>query len=296
MQSDALDAIAGNSLFFKCENVQLGGAFKFRGAYTALAALTDEQRARGVVAFSSGNHGQGIALAAAMLGARATIVMPRGAPSVKLDATRAHGAEVVLYDPATEDREAVARALAAEQGALLVPPFDDERIIAGQGTVALELLGQAPELDVILVPVGGGGLLSGCAVVVRALRPQAKIFGVEPAGANDWQLSWRRGERVAIKAANTIADGLRPTSPGKLTWPLARAHADGIISVTDGEIAAAMRALLVHAQLRVEPSGAAAPAAALSRKLDAPRGRVGVVISGGNVDPETFDRLAGSVV
>jgi len=291
VRSAALDAIAGNSIFFKCENAQFAGAFKFRGAYNALAQLSEADRERGVVTFSSGNHGQGIALAASMLRMRAAVIMPRGAPAVKLDATRRHGAEIVLYDPASQDRESVARSLAAERGALLVPPFDDLRIMAGQGTVALELIEEVPDLDVLLVPVGGGGLLAGCAVTLRALRPEAKVFGIEPSGADDWRQSWQRGERIAIAEAKTIADGLRPTAPGKLTWPIVRAHADGILTVSDEEIVSAMRALLVHARVRAEPSGAAAPAAALSQSLDVQGARVGVVISGGNVDPQAFADL-----
>jgi threonine dehydratase len=291
VRSDALDELSGNKLFFKCENEQLVGAFKFRGAYNALAQFTDEERRRGVVTFSSGNHGQGIALAAKMLGISATVVMPSKAPRVKLDAVRTHGAAVVLYDPATENREVIAQRIASETGALLVPPFDDYRIMAGQGTAALELLEEIPDLGILLVPVGGGGLLAGSSTAAKGVRPAIRVFGVEPEGANDWQLSWERGERTSIPQANTIADGLRPTAPGKLTWPIARARADGIITVSDDEIRGAMRALKQYAAVTVEPSGAASAAAALYKKIKARGERVGIILSGGNVDSKTFAQI-----
>jgi len=288
---DALDEISGNSVFFKCENAQRVGAFKFRGAYNALSQFDDAQRRRGVVTFSSGNHGQGIALAAQLLRMPAVVVMPEDAPAVKLNATRGYGAELVLYDPATEDRESVATRISQQRGAELVPPFDDERVMAGQGTLALELLEDVPNLDLLLVPVGGGGLLSGCATVMRAERPQSKVYGVEPQGANDWQQSWQRGERVQIESADTIADGLRPTAPGKRTWPIVRERCDGILTVSDDEIRRAMRALFELAGLVVEPSGAAAPAAALFGATGVRGKRIAAVISGGNVDRERFEEL-----
>lgn len=291
VHATALDQVAGNALFLKCENAQLVGAFKFRGAYNALSQLSDEQRSRGVVTFSSGNHAQGIALAAKMLGIAAAVVMPVNAPKVKLEATRAHGAKIVLFDPAKEQREDVAARLVAETGAQLVPPFDDYRIMAGQGTAALELLEEVGDLDILLAPVGGGGLLAGCSTVARALRPSIRVYGVEPEGANDWQLSFERGEPTEIAEANTIADGLRPRAPGKLTWPIVREHADGIITVSDEAIRQAMRALHELAALAVEPSGAAAVAAALSRRVGVSGKRIGAIVSGGNVDPQTFEQL-----
>ena len=199
MRSDALDALAGNQLFVKCENLQLVGAFKFRGAYNRLAMLSDQERKRGVVAFSSGNHAQGVALAAKMLGIEATIVMPADAPATKLAATRGYGATVVTYDRRTQDREQIAAEISRRDDATLVPPFDDYRIMAGQGTAALELLEEIPDLDVVLVPLGGGGLLSGCAVAVKHERPGALVYGVEPEAGNDWQISFARGERQRVE-------------------------------------------------------------------------------------------------
>ncbi len=291
--SPDLDARANNALFIKCENVQRIGAFKFRGAYNRLVQLSDEERRRGVVAFSSGNHAQGIALAAQLLGVEATIVMPADAPHTKLAATRAYGAKVVTYDRSTQDREQIAAEICANTGATLVPPFDDYRIMAGQGTAALELFEEIPDLSVLLVPLGGGGLLSGCAVVARHERPQIAIYGVEPAAGNDWQLSFARGERQRIADPDTIADGLRAPSPGTLTWPIVHALVDGVLTVSDDEIRTAMRVAHECASLVLEPSGAVALAAAIFQKLPQRGERVGIIVSGGNVDQDVFQRLVG---
>ena len=292
LTSRSLDEATGHSVFLKCENLQRAGAFKIRGALNKLLSLSPEERARGVVAFSSGNHAQGVALAARMTGASAVILMPTDAPALKLAATRGYGAEVVFYDRQTEDREARARELVAKTDRVLVPPYDDYAIMAGQGTAALELMAEAPELDALLAPVGGGGLMAGCSTVARALRPAIQIFGVEADTANDTWLSFERGERVTIAPPPTIADGIRNASPGALTFPILRRNLTGVLLVSDGEIAEALRFLLLRAKILVEPTGAVAAAAVLSGKLPLPRGaRVGVVLSGGNVDPQTLADL-----
>ncbi len=291
IQKSELDNVAGNLLFVKCENLQQAGAFKLRGAYNRLSQLSEDERSRGVVAFSSGNHAQGVALAAHLLGIEATIVMPDDAPTTKIEATRSQGARVVSYKRASEDREKIANEISARTGAVLVPPFDDYRIMAGQGTAALELLQEVPDLDALLVPLGGGGLLAGSAVVAKHERPRLALFGVEPQAGNDWQLSWQRGEIVTIAEPETIADGLRVHSPGKLTWPVVRVLADGVLTVSDEEIKTAMRLWLEQTQQIVEPSGAAALAAALSGKVPFQGKRVGVILSGGNVDKELFAQL-----
>jgi threonine dehydratase len=292
LTSRSLDEATGYSVFLKCENLQRAGAFKIRGALNKLLGLTPEERARGVVAFSSGNHAQGVALAARMTGVSAIILMPTDAPALKLAATRGYGAEVVFYDRQTEDREARARELVARTDRVLVPPYDDYAIMAGQGTAALELLDDAPELDVLLTPVGGGGLMAGCSTAAKALRPAMAVYGVEPDTANDTWLSFERGERVSIPPPPTIADGVRNASPGALTFPILRRNLSGILLVSDLEIADAMRFLLLRVKILVEPTGAVAAAAVLAGKLPVARGaRVGVVLSGGNVDPETLAEL-----
>jgi threonine dehydratase len=283
----SLDDACGHRVFLKCENLQRAGAFKIRGALNKLLALTPAERARGVVAFSSGNHAQGVALAARMVGTTAVICMPRDAPALKLEATRGYGAEVVFYDRLTEDREQVARAIVERTGRVLVPPYDDLAIMAGQGTVALELLEEVPALDALLTPVGGGGLMAGCSTVTRALAPGAQIFGVETDSANDTLLSLRRGERVTIPPPPTIADGIRLTTPGALTFPIVKANVTDVLLVSDAEVRAAVRFLALRARLVVEPTGAVPAAAVLSGRLPLPPGsRVGVVLSGGNIDPE----------
>jgi threonine dehydratase len=290
--SRSLDAATGHSVFLKCENLQRAGAFKIRGALNKLLSLRPAERSRGVVAFSSGNHAQGVALAAQLTGTTALILMPTDAPALKLAATRAYGAEVVFYDRQTEDREQRARELVEKTGRVLVPPYDDDAIMAGQGTAALELLADAPDLDALLTPVGGGGLMAGCSTVARALCPTMSIFGVEADTANDTWLSLQKGERVSIAPPPTIADGIRNLSPGALTFPILRETLTGILLVSDEEIKEAVRLLLLRAKLLVEPTGAVPVAALLAGKLPLSKGaRVGVVLSGGNVDPDTLAEI-----
>ncbi len=270
------------------------GAFKFRGAYNLLSSLSPEERRAGVVAFSSGNHAQGVALAAHLLDLPATIVMPTDAPSVKLDATRGYGAEVVLYERERSHREEIAGAIAAERGATIVPPFDDARIVAGAGTAALELLADAGNLDAIVVPVGGGGLMSGTALAAHGIDPSIAIYGVEPAAGDDFAQSLARNERVKIGVPKTIADGLQTTSPGELTFEIARRHTRAIVTVTDDELREAVRFAFARLKLVVEPSGGAAIAALLHRRIGGLDGkRVGAVISGGNVDGKHFAAIVG---
>lgn len=287
LTSRTLDERAGTQVFLKCENFQRAGAFKFRGAYNRLAQLSEAERARGVVAFSSGNHAQGVALAARLLGICATIVMPNDAPAGKVAATRGYGADVISYDRMREDREAIARRMVEERGATLVPPYDDPQIIAGQGTLALELL-EEQTLDAIVGPVGGGGMLSGVALAARGVGSNAAIYGVEPTAGDDARQSLERDERVKIAVPDTIADGLQTQSPGELTFAILRAHAAGIVTVTDDELRDAMRFAFERMKMVVEPSGAAGLAVVLGRKLPQSHARVGVVITGGNVDAERF--------
>jgi threonine dehydratase len=284
MTSERFDAQAGIRAYFKCENFQKGGAFKIRGAANLIFSLPKETLAKGVVAYSSGNHAQAVAIAARHAGAGATIVMPQDAPQSKLESTRANGAEIVVYDRFRESREALAAHVQKESGATLVPPFDHAMIIAGQGTAALELLEEAPNLDALIAPVSGGGLLAGCAMIARDINPKIRIFGVEPEDANDTFLSMLAGERIAIPQPRTIADGLRVTRPGELTFPILRALAERIVLVSDDEMRAAMRFLATRLKLIVEPSGAAAAAAVLHRKLPPGIGSAGVILSGGNID------------
>jgi threonine dehydratase len=283
--SRTVDSMVGGQVFFKCENLQRGGAFKFRGAYNRLVALSDKERTRGVVAFSSGNHAQGVALAARELGIRATVVMPSDAPTLKLAATQAYGAEVVRYDRLTDDREAIARRLADERGLTLVPPYNHPLIMAGQGTAALELIEEVVALDWLLIPVGGGGLLSGCTIVATSLLPAIKVVGVETETSNDWVLSLEAGQPVRIDPPDTIADGMRTQQPGELTFPIVQCLAHGVTTVSDDEVKTAMRFLLLRMKLLVEPTGAVPVALLLSGRLDLRDQRVGVILSGGNADP-----------
>jgi threonine dehydratase len=286
LTSEAWDAATGHHVFLKSESLQRAGSFKIRGALNRVLTLSPADVRRGVLAFSSGNHAQGVALAARLVGTTALIVMPKDAPALKVEATRGFGAEIVFYDRQTEDREAIARRLAADTGRVLVPPFDDYAIMAGQGTAALELLEDAPGLDALVTPVGGGGLMAGCSTVARALRPDISIVGVEADTANDTYLSLRKGERVTIAPPPTIADGIRLTTPGALTFPILQRNRVQIVLVTDDEIRAAVRALALKARIVVEPTGAVGAAAVLAGTLSLPPGaRVGVVLSGGNVDP-----------
>jgi len=283
------DARAGTRVFFKCENLQRGGAFKIRGAANLILSLSADALERGVVAYSSGNHAQAVAIAAKHVGVRATIVMPEDAPRAKMEATRAHGASIVTYDRRTEVREQIAAGILERTGATLVPPFDHPLIMAGQGTAALELLEDTGPLDALIAPVGGGGLLSGCATIAKAIHPAIRVFGAEPEGANDTFLSLKAGERVTVPHPDTIADGLRAPQPGALTFPVLRQLAEGVVLVSDDEIRQTVKFLLLRLKLLVEPSGAVPAAAVLFGKLPAGIGSVGVVLSGGNVD---FEELA----
>lgn len=286
--SATLDERTGAHVFLKAENLQRIGAFKFRGAYNAIAQLDAERKRRGVVAFSSGNHAQGVALAAKLLGVPAVIVMPSDAPAMKLAATRGYGAEVVEYDRERMNRAELAASIAAERGATLIPPYDDPAIIAGQGTAVLELIEDAGPLDVLLVPLGGGGLLAGSCLAATALSPGVRVYGVEPEAGDDWLRSWRENRIVSIPVPKTIADGQQTQAPGERNWAIVRALGAGILTVTDDEIRAAMRFAFERMKLVVEPSGASALAALLFGKVEGRAARVGVVISGGNVDAKTF--------
>lgn len=287
--SRQLDSQLGINVFFKCENFQRAGAFKLRGAYNAIIKLSNEERARGVVAASSGNHAQGVALSARELGIRAVICMPEDTPRGKKAATRAYGAEVVEYDRLRERPDAVVARIAEERGLTIIPPFDHADVMAGQGTLALELWEDAGPLDALVVPLGGGGLLSGCATAAKALNPGCRVVGVEPEGADDWVQSLAKGERVLIDPPDTIADGIRTRMPGALPWRQIRALVDEVVVVSDDDIKDAMRFLVERMKLVVEPSGAVAPAAVMAGKAGiAPGTRTGVVISGGNVDPDVL--------
>jgi threonine dehydratase len=290
MTSSTLDALTGAQVFLKVETFQRIGAFKFRGAYNAIASLDPEVRQRGVVTNSSGNHAQAIALSAKLFDIPATIVMPTDAPAAKIAATRGYGAEIVFYDRYKEDRTAIAERVAAELGATLIPPYDHPFVMAGNGTVALELLQDVGKLDLLLVCLGGGGLLSGCATAAKALYP--KIEGVEPAGGDDWAQSFARGERVRLPAVpRTIADGQQTEAPGLLTWPTVRPLVAGIATVTDDEIRDTMRFLFERMKLVTEPSGASALTALMTGKVDGRGKRVGVTISGGNIGVDGFCQI-----
>jgi threonine dehydratase len=292
LTSADFDAAAGMRVFFKCENLQTGGAFKIRGASNLILSIPSSDLPRGVVAFSSGNHAIAVAIAARHAGAAATIVMPADAPRSKLDATRAQGARIVLYDRFRESREAIASGILEETGATLVPPFDHPAIMAGQGTAGLELLEEVLDLNALVAPVGGGGLLSGCATIAKDLHPSIRVFGVEPEDGNDTFLSFQVGERRAVPLPGTIADGLRSTQPGELTFPILRKLAERIVLVSDAEIRAAVKFLLARLKILVEPSGAVGAAALLFHKLSpdlGDTGNVGVILSGGNMD---LDQLA----
>lgn len=283
--SRTVNRLTGWNVFFKAENLQRAGAFKFRGAYNTLSQLSAEEKKRGVVAYSSGNHAQGVAYAAQLLEIPATIVMPTDAPKSKLAATRGYGAKVVFHDRQTEDRAEIAANIARETGAIIIPPFDHPHIMAGQGTAGLELMQDAPKLDVLITPVGGGGLLSGCATAAKGINPKVRVFGVETDRSNDWWQSMRAGERIKIAPPDTIADGMRTQQPGKLTFQVVQALVEDILLVSEDEVKDAMRLLLMRMKILAEPTGAVAPAAVLSGKLDVqPGANVGVVISGGNVD------------
>ena len=289
--SRTADERTGAQLFFKCENLQRMGAFKFRGAYNALSQFTPEQRRSGVVAFSSGNHAQAVALSARLLGMPATILMPKDAPQMKVDATRGYGAEVQLFDRYKEDREAIAHKLADERSMTLIPPFDHPHVMAGQGTAALELIEDAGPVDVLLVCVGGGGLISGCAVAAKHALPQCRVIGGEPEAGNDVQQSFRRGEVVRIDVPQTIADGAQTQAPGRFTFPVIQALVDDVLTVTDQQLVSTMRFFAERMKMVVEPTGCLAAAAVLENMLDVRGQRVGIIISGGNVDSDRYAEL-----
>ncbi len=284
LHSKQFDAECGAEVHFKAENLQRGGAFKFRGAYNKIKAESERGSVEAVVAFSSGNHAQAVALVSKLLGIRATIVMPNDAPQSKLDATRGYGAEVVVYDREAQSRDDLAAQIARERSALLVPPFDDELIMAGQATGAVELLEDVPDLDAVVVPVSGGGLIGGWATAARHLCPAIRIYGVEPETADDARRSLRSGSRVEVKQNPTIADGLRVTTPGALTFAIMQEELADILLVSDAEMIETLTWMLERMKVLVEPSGAAAAAAVRHRKADFKGRKVGVVLSGGNVD------------
>jgi threo-3-hydroxy-L-aspartate ammonia-lyase len=290
--SRQFDELAGCQAYFKCENLQRMGAFKFRGAYNALSRLEGEQRKRGVVAFSSGNHAQAVALAGKLLGIPATIVMPADAPGVKVAATRGYGAQVVLYDRARgESREEMARRIAREKGAALIPPFDHPDVIAGQGTATKELIEDVGPLDALYVPTGGAGLISGSALAAGHLSPGIRVIGVEPAAGDDAARSFRSKTLQTVSNPDTIADGARTASMGAITFPLVLRHVHDIITVSDEELVEAMRFLWERMKLVVEPTGALATAGVLARREDVRNRRVGIILSGGNADLKAIAAL-----
>ncbi|MCL4305810.1 threo-3-hydroxy-L-aspartate ammonia-lyase [bacterium] len=284
--SRTLDARGGAEVYLKCENFQRVGAFKFRGAYNAMSRLTFEEKNRGVITHSSGNHAQAVALVGALLSIKTVIVMPQDAPPIKLAATRGYGAEIVLYDPSRRTREEISAELKDKHGYVLIPPYDHPHIIAGQGTAALELLTDFPDLELLLVPCGGGGLLSGSALAAKHVNPNIKVVGVEPEVANDATLSWRTGTLHTVKNPPTIAEGTRTPSLGKLTFPLVRANVDDFATVSESKIIEATKFLFERMKLVVEPSGALGVAALLSGYPTPDR--VGVIVSGGNLDPSVL--------
>jgi threonine dehydratase len=284
LTSTFVDQQLGARVFFKAENFQRMGAFKFRGAYNALAQFTSEQRQRGVLTFSSGNHAQAIALAARELGIPATIIMPEDAPASKMAATRGYGGTVVTYDRYTQDREAIGRELADEHGFTIIPPYDHADVIAGQGTAALELIEEVGPVDALFVPLGGGGLLSGSALSVHALSPGAKLYGVEPEAGNDGQQSFRSGSIVRIEVPRTIADGAQTQALGKLTFAIVQRDVDDILTATDDELEDAQRMFAGRMKIVVEPTGALGFAGAQAKSAELQGKRIGIVISGGNVD------------
>ncbi len=290
-----LDELTGGRILLKAEPLQRTGSFKLRGATSAIRALPEAERARGVVTFSSGNHGQAVACAAAAVGARATVFMPADAPSIKVESTRGWGADIVQYDRATEDREALARAHMARTGAVLIPPFDAVEVIAGQGSAALELAEDAGEaLDALMVCTGGGGFIAGCALAMHAVSPATRIVAVEPEGWDDTGRSLQAGERVAAKGGSLLCDALLAQKPGEMTFAINRQLLAGGIAVTDAEVLAAIAFAFRHLKVVVEPGGAVCLAALLAGKFDARGQTVGAMLSGGNIDPETFQRaLAG---
>lgn len=291
LRSRRMNDRVGCDVYFKAEHLQRTGSFKFRGAYNALVQLSADAKQRGVIAFSSGNHAQGVALAARMLAMPAVICMPTDAPQVKVDATAAYGAEIVRYDRLTQNREEVARTIAEARGLTLIPPYDHPDIIAGQGTAVLELCQEVPDLDAVFVPVGGGGLISGSALAAHGMNPALRVYGVEPANAADTYQSLRTGERVSISPPDTVADGLRITTPGQLTFPLVQQHVTDIICVSEAEILAGTQAMLLTMKQLVEPSAGTGPGALLAGKIPHGIRKLGVVLCGGNIEPHTIEAV-----
>jgi threo-3-hydroxy-L-aspartate ammonia-lyase len=293
--SSTANTRTGAELFFKCENFQRMGAFKFRGGYNALSQFTPAQRKAGAIAFSSGNHAQAVALSAQLLGMQAVIVMPQDAPTAKIAATRGYGAEVVLFDRYTQDREALTQQIATERGMTLIPPYNHAHVMAGQGTAALELIEEVGTLDVLLVCMGGGGLTAGCAVAAKHLLPKCDVYGVEPLAGNDFQQSVRSGKIVKIDTPRTIADGAQTQSPGPLTFAVVQALAKDVLTVSDAQLVETMQFFAERMKMVVEPTGCLAAAAALlgdsESKLSVRGKRVGVVVSGGNVDAVRYGQL-----
>lgn len=289
--SRQFNEVSGKEVFFKCENLQRVGAFKIRGAMNKIQSLSADEKRQGIVAFSSGNHAQAVAVAGREAGVRVMVAMPEDAPSAKVAATRGYGAEVVFYDRQKQDREAFALDLAERERLVMVPPYDDYFILAGQGTCGLELVQDIPDLDCVLTPCSGGGLFAGVATAAKALNPKIKCYPVEPDTADDTRQSFLKGERVSIPPPPTIADGLRVTIPGKLTFPIVQRLADDVLTVTDEEIVETLRFILFRMKLLVETSGATAAAAVMFHKLPADVKRVGVVLSGGNIDPDLLSKL-----
>jgi threo-3-hydroxy-L-aspartate ammonia-lyase len=289
--SRTLNERTGAEVFCKCENFQRVGAFKFRGAYNTVSRLSQEQRSRGVLAFSSGNHAQGIALACRLMGCSATIVMPTNAPKVKLDATAGYGAEIIRYDASEVQREELGRLIAEERGLTIAPPFDHPHIIAGQGTAAYELHQEVPALDLVIVPVGGGGLISGTAIATKHMRPTCRVIGVEPEAGDDVKQSFETGQIVTIPTPDTIADGARTNSPGPLTLACIMKNVDAIETMPDDSLVRTMRFYFERMKMIVEPTGCLSLAALLEGKINGKGLRVGVIISGGNIDPERFGEL-----
>jgi len=294
LSSRTLDELSGASVFLKCENLQRVGAFKFRGAYNALSKLSYEQRSRGVISYSSGNHAQALACAGGLLGVAITVVMPNNAPTIKREATIGYGAELILYDPASESREAIGNRLAKERELTLIPPYDHPDVIAGQGTAAFELIAECESLDTILVPTGGAGLLSGTALIATRHAPECRVIGVEPEVADDATRSFKTGELQTVHNPPTIADGVRTHSLGKWTFPIVLKHVADMVTVSEKDIKDAVRFLLRRMKIVVEPAGALGVAALLSGAIKTD-GRVGVILSGGNVDEQTLIEIIGAV-
>jgi threonine dehydratase len=291
LTSRQFNDLAGKEVFFKCENFQRAGAFKIRGATNKIQSLTPAEKQQGIVAFSSGNHAQAVALAGREAGVRVLVAMPEDAPAAKIAGTRGYGAEIVFYDRHKQDREAFAMDLAERERLIMVPPYDDYLILAGQGTCGLELVEEVPELDAVLAPCSGGGLFAGVAMAAKALNPRIRCYPVEPVTADDTRQSFLKGERVSIPPPPTIADGLRVQIPGKLTFPIVQKLADDVLTVSDEEIIETLRFMLFRMKILVETSGATAAAAVMFKKLPADVRRVGVILSGGNIDPDLLQSV-----